>query len=101
MIVEDLSPYDRAAVGLWARSHHQVLQGSGGAWTAEAAAHAVLARLRRCTERRQLFEQYETDAAADFALIRSVLPEEPPEETLWLLRDAAFHLRWIELTGDR
>jgi hypothetical protein len=101
MIVEDLSPYDRATVGLWARSHRQVLIGAGGGWTAEAAAHAVLSRLRRCTERRQLFDRYETDAAADFALIRSVLPDEPPEEMLWRLRDAAFHLRWLELTGDR
>lgn len=98
MIVEDLSPYDRATVGLWARSHREILQGSGNAWATEAAAHAVLSRLRTCTERRQLFDRYETDAPADFALIRSVLNEEPPEEMLWLLRDAAFHLRWLELT---
>ena len=37
---------------------------------------------------------------ADFALIRSVLTEEPPEEMLWRLRDAAFHLRLLELTRD-
>ena len=100
MIVEDLSPYDRATVGLWARSHRDVFQGSRSAWAAEAAAHAVLSRLRTCTERRQLFDRYEADAVADFALIRSVLPEEPPEEMLWRLRDAAFHLRLLELTRD-
>ena len=101
MIVEDLSPYDRATVGLWTRSHREVFQGSGNAWETEAAAHAVLSRLRTCRERRQLLDRYETDAVADFALIRSVLTQEPPQETLWLLRDAGFHLRWLELTRDR
>jgi hypothetical protein len=101
MIVEDLSAYDRATVGLWARSHQQILQGAVRAWSAEAAAHAMLARLRRISDGRQLFARYETDAAADFAMIRSVLPEAGTEETLWQVRDAAFYLRWLELTRER
>ena len=101
MIVEDLSPYDRATVGLWARSHEQILQGPNQAWATEAAAHALLARLRRIPDRRLLFARYESAAAADFALIRSVLPEEATEEIMWRVRDAAFYLRWIEITHER
>jgi hypothetical protein len=101
MIVEDLSAYDRATVSLWARSHQQLLQGTVRAWATEAAAHAMLARLRRIPDGRQLLACYETDAAADFSLIRSVLPEAGTEETLWQVRDAAFYLRWLELTRER
>src|SRR5439155_26193504 len=92
MIVENLSPYDRATVSLWARSHRQLVDEAGHAWPVEAAAHAVLASLRRSTDQRQLFARYATDTTADFALIRSLLPEDPPEETLWRVRDAAFYL---------
>jgi hypothetical protein len=88
-------------VGLWARSHRQILQGSVRAWATEAAAHALLARLRPVPDQRQLFVRYETDAVVDFALIRSVLPEAIPDEMLWQVRDAGFYLRWMELSHDR
>lgn len=100
MIVEDLSPHDRATLGLWTRSYQQVLQGATRVWATEAAAHAILARLRQISDQWQLFARYEIDAPADFALIRSVLPEAVPEETLWRVRDAAFYLRWRELTRE-
>jgi hypothetical protein len=100
MIMEDLSPYDRATVGLWARSHRQMMR-QAGAWVEVAAAHALLARLRSCVDQRQLFARYEAETTADFALIGSLLPGEPAEETPWRIRDAAFHLRWAELSRSR
>ena len=97
--VEDLSPYDRATVGLWLRSYGELTRQPRYGALVEAAVHAVLVGLRRHAEARALFTAYETEAAGDFALIRSLLPEERSEELLWMVRDAAFHLRWVELTN--
>ena len=78
------------------------------AWLAAAAVHAVLAGLRRCTDPAALFAAYADSAAAagDFALIDSIVPLSHPDsaerrhqndERRWQVRDAAFHVRWLEL----
>ena len=107
---DGLSPYDRVTVSLWRRSHAEI-RGSGGPpgtrCLAEAAAHAVLTGLRRCSDAAALFARYETsDAeAAELALIASLLPGpaevgaegRPREDALRRVREASFHLRWLEL----
>lgn len=95
--LEDLNPYDRATVNLWTRSHRELIHHPQYDHLMEAAMHAVLTGLRRYRDARSLFSAYETGAAADFALIRSLLPGNLSEEPLWMVRDAAFHLRWVEL----
>ncbi|MGE3795879.1 MAG: hypothetical protein AB7I38_18405 [Dehalococcoidia bacterium] len=97
--VGDLSRYDRATVALWARSYAALSRRTDRRHLAEAAAHALLPRLREYTAPAALLARYETDAAADFALIGSLLPGSPSDEQLWQARDAAFHLRWRELIG--
>ena len=97
--VDDLSRYDRATVALWARSYAALSRRTEQRHLAEAAAHALLPRLRAHSTPAALLARYETDAAADFALIGSLLPGSPSDEELWQARDAAFHLRWQELTG--
>ena len=99
MTLEGLNRYDRATVALWSRSHAKLARRSGQSCLAEAAVHAVLAGLRRCPEPAALFARYEADAAADFALIGSLLRGEPESEPFWRVRDAAFYLRWLELAG--
>ncbi len=97
--MEGLNRYDRATVALWARSHAELRSRPGHGPLAEMAVHAVLAGLRRCGEPSALFGCYEADAAADFALIGSLLPGGSASELFWRVRDAAFYLRWLELTG--
>jgi len=98
--LEHLSPYDRATANLWARSYAELSRHPTHGPLIEAAVHAVLAGLRQYHQSPSLFAAYETNAAADFALIRSLLRGRPSDEMLWRMRDAAFHLRWIELTGS-
>jgi hypothetical protein len=62
--------------------------------------HAVLAGLRRWSNPGALFAAYEADTAAYFALVRSLLPSDIPEELVWRVREAAFYLRWRELTDS-
>ena len=96
--MEPLSNYDRTTVGLWARSHAALQdQQQPGRPLVEAAAHALLARLRDCSEVQLLFARYDADPAGDFSLIGSIVPHYPRPELLWRIRDAAFHLRWLEL----
>jgi hypothetical protein len=76
----------------------------------ETAVHAVLAGLRRCADSAALFTRYAADAGADFALIDSLVPALPAttrdvahgidgnHERRFQVRDAAFYLRWLELT---
>ena len=97
--VDDLSRYDRATIALWARSYAALARRTDRRHLAEAAAHALLPRLRAQTTPAALLARYEAEAAADFALIGSLLPGSPSDEELWQARDAAFHLRWQELTG--
>lgn len=100
--MEGLNRYDRATVALWARSHTELSKGSGNGPLPEVAVHALLSGLRRCPEPVALFACYEADAAADFAVIGSLLPGGSASEQLWRVRDSAFYLRWLELTdGDK
>jgi hypothetical protein len=97
--LEDLSPYDRATVQLWARSYAGLSRHPEHSYLMDAAVHAVLAGLREYKQSASLFTTYEAGAAADLALIRSLVRGEHPDELLWTVRDAAYHLRWIELVG--
>jgi hypothetical protein len=66
--------------------------------------------LRRCADPAALFARYAADAKADFALIDSLVPALPAttqdaghgidgnDERRFQVRDAAFYLRWLELT---
>lgn len=96
--MEDLSPYDRATLGLWRRSYTLLTEQQEDRQLVEAAMHAVLAGLRRWSRPAELFTAYEEGTAADFALVRSVLPADASEELLWRIREAAFYLRYLELT---
>jgi hypothetical protein len=95
--VEDLSPYDRATLGLWRRSYTLLTGQLEDRQLVEAAMHAVLARLRCWSLPAELFIAYEEGTAADFTLARSVLPADASEELLWRVREAAFYLRYLEL----
>lgn len=98
--LENLSPYDRSTVNLWSRSYRELINQPGFGHFIEAAVHAVLTGLRQHRDPASLFSSYDAGAAADFALIRSLLPDESSEELCWKVRDAAFYLRWVELTGS-
>ncbi len=95
----DLSPYDRVTVSLWARSFRLLARPPQAGCLGEVASHAVLAGLRDCRTQVELLARYASDVTPDFTLIGSLLPdlESPVDETLWRVRDAAFHLRWQEL----
>jgi hypothetical protein len=97
--MDHLKPYDRATVGLWLRSHTQLDAEAGRSCLAGAATHAVLSGLRRQTTPSALLASYGTDAAADLALIGSLLPD-ALAEACWRVRDAAYYLRWLELADD-
>ena len=88
--------YERVTVAFWSRSHTELARRPGETMLADAAVHAVLAGLRRYTEPPALLTGYEADAAADFVLIRSLLPDSSAD-MLWRVRAAAFYLRWLEL----
>lgn len=95
--MDELSPYDRATVSLWRRSHSELTTKPEHRQLAEAGMHAVLAGLRRWSDPQALFAAYEVDTAADFALIRSLLPSDIAEDLVWRVRESAFYLRWLEL----
>ena len=97
--MDHLKPYDRATVGLWLRSHRQLINEAGNSCLAGAATHAVLSGLRRQSTPLALLAAYGADAAADLALIGSLLPD-ALAEACWRVRDAAFYLRWLELADD-
>ncbi|PZS10743.1 MAG: hypothetical protein DLM70_00295 [Chloroflexi bacterium] len=98
--MDDLGPYDRATVNLWARSYAELSRHTDHGHLFEAAVHAVLVGLRQYHQRASLFAGYETEAAVDLALIRNLLPSQISDEMLWRTRDAAFHLRWVEVAGS-
>ena len=97
--MDHLKPYDRATVGLWLRGHTQLVREAGGSCLVAAATHAVLSGLRHQPTPSDLLACYGTDAAADLALIGSLLPD-ALAEACWCVRDAAFYLRWLELADD-
>lgn len=99
--MEDLSPYNRSTVNLWSRSYREIINHLHYGHFVDAALHAVLTGLRQYPDPASLFSVYDAGAAADFALIDSLLPDERSDELRWKVRDAAFHLRWGELTGSR
>jgi hypothetical protein len=96
---------------LWQTSHAAMQRTPLGQRVfAEAAVHALLATLRGVTSVERLRERYERSSVPAHALLRSVLPPEqvvgmlagPLEaEREWLqrLEDAAYYLRYCELTG--
>ena len=94
-----LTAYQRVTVSLWRRCHTELALPPVRTAFVEAAMHAVLPLLRAANGPAALFGRYETDTLADFALLGSLLPDGPPEELLWQVRDAAFYLRWRELGG--
>jgi hypothetical protein len=104
--LDDLCRYDRATLGLWSHSHTRLAAPprppTGPLCVAQAAAHAVLPDLRRCASLAALLARYE-DTARDLALIRSLVPEtptrDPVNDPVWRVRDAAFYLRWQELSA--
>ena len=105
MDLEQLSRYDRATVGLWSRSHAELARPSGAGqsahdhdWLVEAAVHAVLAGLRGCGRPGDLLTRYEADAAGDLALVGSLVSG-AAGDLPYRVREAAFHLRWRELTA--
>jgi hypothetical protein len=65
----------------------------------QVALQAVLARLRDCTDPIRLFGRHGA-AAAEFALVATLLPEEGRRALDHDLVDSAFLLRWNELTVD-
>jgi hypothetical protein len=94
-----LKPYDRATVGLWLRNHTQLTNETGNNVMVGAATHAVLAGLRRHPTPTALLASYGSDAAADLAMIESLVLE-ALSEACWRVRDSAFYLRWLELADD-
>ena len=105
--VDELTPGQRVIVSLWQSSHRELPHHPSGRALAEAAAHAVLGRLRHaCPTTAALWRHYEAGNAADFALIASLVPSPPlartpteREQPFWTIREAALWLRWQELTG--
>jgi hypothetical protein len=93
--------YHRATVALWARSHADLVRQARSTPLAEAAIHAVLGRLRCCANPAALFAWYEAGTGADLALIASVVLGDSAAALLWRVRDAAYYLRWRELTDDQ
>ena len=98
--MDQLSRYHRVTVGLWARSHAALGRPTGQTCLAEAAVHALLVALRRCGDAGALLARYEGGAAADFALIGSLVAGKWSDELHWRARDAAYYLRWRELTTE-
>ena len=61
--------------------------------------HAVLTGLRRKEDTAALFHCYDADTAAEIELVKSIMPEGTDEHSLHDIRDAAFWIRWLQLTG--
>ena len=95
----ELNRYDRATVGMWGQGYAAVVARYGANPFVDAAIAAVVGGLRTRTEAKTLFLAYEDDADPDYQLIASVLPEQPGENVLVQVRDAAFHVRWLQLNG--
>lgn len=100
-------------VWLWQTSHTALQRAPAGTRPfAEAAVHALLATLRTVATTAELRQCYEQAGPGSLALIRSLLPFGPGSERAepltdadyeWLLvlEDAAYFLRYCEITGRR
>ena len=99
--MENLNRYHRATVGLWRRGHAELRPPTGQDCLTWGALHAVLAGLRRQRDPGSLLAAFESSPAtnADFALVRSLLPDAPSNPLFHQIREAAFYLRWRELGG--
>ena len=97
--MDSLNRYDQAAVDLWQRGHIEVVRAWGRAPLAEAGIHAVLCGLRSCQDAQALFRRYGAAVLPDLILIASLLGRDAALQSARDLRDAAFHLRWLELGG--
>ena len=95
----ELNRYDRATVGMWGQGYAAVVARYGANPFVDAAISAVVAGLRRRQDAKALFLAYEDDADPDYQLIDSVLPDRPGADILVQVRDAAFHVRWLQLNG--
>ena len=95
----ELNRYDQGTVNLWGKGYAHVFGQSTGRTLSEAAMHAVLAGLRRRTDIPALFRSYDADTAAEVELVKSIMPDGTDEQTLHDIRDAAFWIRWLQLTG--
>ena len=106
--MDDLTPGQRVDIALWRESLRALSRHPAGRATAEAAAHALLARLRlACPTAETLWRHYREGNERDFALVASLVPPPPGarttterEDTLYPVREAAFWLRWREISGD-
>lgn len=106
--MDNLTPGQRVILSLWRDSHRALVRDPAGRVVAEAAAHALLARLRdACPTVAALWHHYEGGSDADFALIASLVPspmgaltQTDRERALYPIREAAFWLRWREFTGE-
>ncbi len=99
-----LLPGQRATLGLWRRGRRDLARGAGAEGLGclpEAAVHALLALLRPCATPTALFDWYDSSEQddADFALVGSLVPGDVTSPLWWQVRDAAYELRWRELTA--
>jgi hypothetical protein len=100
-------------VWLWQTSHGSLQRAPVGTRPfAEAAVHALLATLRAIDDVATLRQRYKNAGPQSISLIRSVLPYGPGSDSIdplsdadyeWLLvlEDAAYFLRYCEITGRR
>ena len=95
----ELNRYDQVTVSMWGKGYAAVVARYGMNAFVDAAIAAVVAGLRHHGEARALFRAYDDDADPDYQLIDSVLPDRPGQEVLVQVRDAAFHIRWLQLNG--
>ena len=95
----ELNRYDQVTVSMWGKGYAAVVARYGVNALVETAIWAVVAGLRAHAVPRALFRAYNDDADPDYQLIDSVLPDRPGQEVLVQVRDAAFHIRWLQLNG--
>jgi hypothetical protein len=96
---EYFNRYRRDIIRLWAQSYTRLTEEVGMGLLAEAAAQVVLTQLRGHEDLPGLLHSYATETGADLTLISSLVPSDPGSELPWLIRDSAYHLRWLEIAG--
>jgi hypothetical protein len=96
--MDGLPTFDRATVALWSRGYAELQRESPRVVLAEVAVQALLARLRPRTRLTTLFAAYAADTTPDLVLLGSLLIGDRAARFLRAARDAAYYLRWLELT---